>query len=237
MRIITGIACTTHLDLQNERMTKSALMSMASQINKKFIPQLVDHNWAKHIGAILYGEVFQLKDGEYALGIVLGIFTNSKEKLTYKTGTANKVWKDFKKYFDISNLLRLNEHKHLNKRDNPSPKKMSTADLLEKYLDSTQVSPDGSIYTVKRFIASTGDLRIEVYPKDHFPPHFHVISKNRGINARFHIKTLEVINSKSCNIKQSDIFKIQNFLRVTPNIVEKLQNEYSRLQEASSRSL
>ncbi len=230
MKIITGIASTTHIDRHNERMAKSALDSMAEQIKERFIPQLVEHDPDQHIGVILYGEVFQLKDGEYALGVVLGIFENNEEKETFKTGQPNNVWQDYKKYLDIDELLKLNEQNHQTKQINFFSKDSNIADLLETHLNSTQVLPDGTVYKIKRFIASTGDLRIEVYPKDHSPQHFHVISKQRKIDARFDIATLNLINTKQGSIQEKDIKKIQNFFNIFPDCLEKLRNEHARMR-------
>lgn len=228
MKITTGIASTTHIDRHNERMAKSALDSMAEQIKDRFIPQLIEHDPNQHIGVLLYGEVFQLNDGEYALGIVSGIFENEQEKKDYKTGDSNKIWQDYKKYLDIDELVKMNEqNKQMAKANNP--KQANIADLLETHLDSTQVLPNGTVYKIKRFIASTGDLKIEVYPKDHEPEHFHVISKQRKINARFDIKTLDHINNKQGSISSSDIKKIQNFFDTHPKMLEFLKNEHARL--------
>lgn len=229
MKITTGIASTTHIDRHNERMAKSALDGMAKQIKEKFIPQLIEHDPNQHIGVVLYGEVFQLKDGEYALGIVSGIFENEQERERHKTGKPNDVGQDYKKYLNIDELLKMNERNHQTNKANHSPQQDNTADLLETHLDSTQVLPDGTVYKIKRFIASTGDLRIEVYPKDHEPEHFHVISKQRKINARFDIKTLVHINDKQGSISSSDIKKIQNFFKANSSFLKKLKAEHARL--------
>lgn len=229
MIIITGIASTTHIDRHNERMAKSALDGMAKQIKERFIPHLIEHDPNQHIGVILYGEVFQLKGGEYALGIVSGLFEN-KEEEEFKTRQPNNVWQNYKKYLDIAELQKLKEQNHQSKEISSSLKNSNISELLETHLDSTQVLSDGTVYKIKRFIASTGDLRIEVYPKDHeHQPHFHVISKQRGINARFDIKTLNFINNKRGSIKEKDVKKIQNFLRTNPDILEKLKKEHERL--------
>jgi hypothetical protein len=71
--------------------------------------------------------------------------------------------------------------------------------------------PDGRAYKIKRFIAATEDLQIEVYPKNHQPSHFHVILKQRDINARFDIHTLELVNMKEGKIKEGDIKKFKIF--------------------------
>lgn len=229
MKITTGIASTTHIDRHNERMAKSALEGMAEQIKKKFIPQLIEHDPNQHIGVILYGEVFQLKDGEYALGIVSGLFETNKEIEKFKTGQSNNVWHDYKKYLDIAELLKLNKQNYQSKQTSLTSKNTNIADLIETHLDSTQVLPDGTVYKIKRFIASIGDLKIEVYPKDHNPQHFHVVSKQRKINARFSIKTLEHVNTKQGVISANDIKKIQNFFQTNPKILDFLKNEHSRL--------
>jgi len=230
MKILTGIASTTHIDRQNEQMEKSALNSMANKIKERFIPQLIEHDPNQYIGVILYGEVFQLKDGEYALGIVSGIFENKDEKEIFKTGQSNNIWQDYKKYLDIGKLRKLNEQNHQSKQISSTPKNLNIADFLKTHLDSTQVLPDGTVYKIKRFIASTGDLRIEVYPKDHSPQHFHVISKQRKIDARFDIQTLNLINAKQGSIQEKDINKIQNFFKIYPNYLKKLKSEYARMQ-------
>lgn len=229
MKIGIGIASTTHIDRHNERMAKSALDGMADQIKGKYIPQLVEHDWNRHVGVLLYGEVFQLKDGEYALGVVAGLFENEDEKNKFKSGQPNKVWQNYKHYLNTEELIGLSNRKEPDLvSQNRIP--VNVADLLETHLDSTQVLPDGRVYKIKRFIAATGDLRIEVYPKDHEPSHFHVISKQRGINARFDIHTLELVNMKEGKIKKDDIKKIQDFFRISPTLLNRLRNEHSRMQ-------
>lgn len=230
MKIVTGIASTTHIDRHNERMAKSALDGMAEQIKEKFIPQLIEHDPNQHIGVFLYGEVFQLNDGEYALGIVSGIFENDQERERHKTGKPNDVWQDYKKYLDIDELLKMNDQNNRTNQEKHPDKQSSIADLLETHLDSTQVLPDGTVYKIKRFIAATGDLRIEVYPKDHeHQPHFHVISRQRGINARFDLTTLDLMNMKQGTMQGNDVRKIQNFFKINPDILKKLKNEHKRL--------
>lgn len=230
MKITTGIASTTHIDRHNERIEKSALDGGAEQIKERFIPLLIEHDWNQHIGVVLYGEVFQLKDGEYALGFVSGIFENNEERERYKTGQPNDVWQDYKECLDVDGLLKLAEQNNQASQINPSSKSPNIAALLETHLDSTQVLPDGRVYRIKRFIAATGDLRIEVYPKDHNPQHFHVISKQRKINARFDIQTLSLINMKQGKIKEEDVRKIQDFFKTHPQCLEKLRSEHARMQ-------
>lgn len=229
MKIFTGIASSTHIDLHREKMTKDALDGMAKQINERYLPYLIEHDPNKLIGVVLYGEVFQLKDGEYALGNVAGLFENEEERKIFKINQPNKVWKDCKKYLNINELTQLIDGKD-NGKNYENVKEWNIADWLETHLNSTQVSSEGLVYKIKRYIANAGDLRIEVFPKDHYPAHFHVISKQRGINARFNIETIELISIKEGKIKNDDIKKIQNFFKTHPFFLEKLNNEIKRLK-------
>jgi hypothetical protein len=97
------------------------------------------------------------------------------------------------------------------------------------FLDSSKIWEDGSVYRIKHLVASTQDLRIHVYAKDHWPPHFHVVSRQRGINARFDLKTLEHISTKAGVIRPDDVKKIHAFLKQYPEVLVRLKDEYARL--------
>lgn len=232
MKIIVSIASTTHIDRHNERISKSVLDDMAKQTKDKYIPLLFNHEWDRQIGVNLYGEVFLLHDGEYALGMVSGLFENENEKEHFKIGQPNIVWIEYKKYLNTDELIEKMSSKNQEKHTIPSVKpNRNISDYLEEYLNSTQVTPDGKLYKIKKFIASFGDLKIDIYPKDHKnPTHFHVTSLQRGINARFDINTLELINIKCGKINQKDIKKIQTFFKETPSLLEKLKSESLRME-------
>lgn len=234
MKIYIGIASTTHIDRHGDRLSKDALDDMARQINEKYIPKLIDHDWNKHVGVILYGKVFRLEDGEYALGAVSGLFEDTLEFQKFKSGDKNIVWKDYRKFLNVNELVttlhnKAKETNEIQDNFNKQGTARNVADLLETHLDSTNVLPDGTVYKIKRFVTSAGDLRIEVYPKDHYPTHFHVISKQRKFNARFNLNTLEFESMKSGKISNGDIRKIQNFFRDYPKMLIRLKEEYSKL--------
>ncbi len=110
------------------------------------------------------------------------------------------------------------------------PETQTVADQLELHLDSTEIAPDGSVYLIKRRITSVGGLEIYVYPQDHDPPHFHVVSKQRKIDARFHLETLEVISMKRGEIRQKETRQIQDFFRTHPDALADLKVAYRQLQ-------
>lgn len=235
MIIQTWIASTTHLDRQNQKMSKEALEWMAEQINFKFIPQLIEHDFENQIWVLLYWEVFLLPDWEFWLWVVIWIFQNIEDKNIFKNYENNNVSNIYKKYFNVDEFVKLFlENK--NREDNIQIEKdtdndeLNFANLLEKHLNSTSVTPSGDIYIIKRFVASTNWLKIEVYPKDHFPPHFHVVSKERDLNARFDLDSFDYISTKNWKITDKQKRQIKNFLETNPKIVEKLKNTYIRLQ-------
>ncbi len=239
MKIQIWIASTTHIDGHNERVAKSALDGMAEQIKQKYIPRLIEHDWNRQIGVGMYWEVFQLNDWEYALWVVYGIFENEEEKNTYKTWGVNTVRKEYQKYLNINELIKMSaenieNNKSVEKQEN---NKMDAANMLEMYINSTGLLPTWEVYKIKRFIAWTWDLRIEIYPGDHDLqhkennwPHFHIISKQKNFNARFDLETFEYVDNKYWKISDKDKKKVKTFLLENPEVVEKLKSEYERLK-------
>ena len=225
MKIITAIASTTHIDRHNERMSKEALDSFAKAICTKFIPVLIDHDPKLQIGVLFYGKVIRLDDGEYALYVAQGQFESEEEKQSYTIGAPNKIWEKYTKYLSDFTDAQVSK-KDVSKI---APRESNLAELLETHLDSTQIWTDGSVYKIKRFIASAGDLEIHVYPKDHLPAHFHVLSKQRDINARFNLENLDLINLKTGKIRESDVKKIKNFFELHPDELAKLRSEHKRM--------
>lgn len=226
MILSIAIPATTHVDRHHERFALSALEGMAVQINSKYIPFRIEHNEDWEIGVSLCAVVKPLFGGHFALVVVYGRFESSEEALKYSKNQINRV---HSKYMKLIRDLDLSDYKSI--QSTPAAKKpQNLADWLELHLDSTKVSKDGRVYKVKHFIASTGDLSIHVYPKDHNPPHFHVLSKQRGIDARFHISTLEHLSDKRGRILKKDIKKIQNFFAQNSHFLVSLRSEYDRLQ-------
>lgn len=231
MRIVTGIASTTHVDAHNDRFTKAALEGGAEQIRARYIPYLVDHDFNRQIGVLLCGRVEPLIDGEFGLMIVAGLFEEEVERQHYVNGAPNIVWQRYLHHLDDAQhaIELLREHS----REEAEVKKHNSEDIaaqLETHLDSTSIWIDGRVYQVKHLVASTGDLSIHVYPKDHPPAHFHVVSKQRGIDARFSLDTLEPINVKEGALSSRDAKKIRNFFETHPDQVAKLRSEHARMQ-------
>ncbi len=71
-------------------------------------------------------------------------------------------------------------------------------DWLEASLNSvfcrTRILPDGRIYEVRYLVDKVDHLKIIVRPKEHPPPHFHVISNQ--IDASFSVKDCEWLKGK-----------------------------------------
>lgn len=64
--------------------------------------------------------------------------------------------------------------------------------FLKRNLDSCQVWPDGTVlHTRQRVDVVAGRLKIEIYPKEHAPAHFHV--KYNNIDASFEIENCKLI--------------------------------------------
>jgi hypothetical protein len=57
--------------------------------------------------------------------------------------------------------------------------------MLQKCLQNTVVTELGEVYEIKKLVDKINNLKIHIYPNDHNPPHFHVLTDN--INASFRI--------------------------------------------------
>lgn len=85
-------------------------------------------------------------------------------------------------------------------------------DLLKYYLGLDDVSLEKHLnekaLATKERVETINDLQVKIYPNDHNPPHFHVVSKNREIDAKFTIENCELIsgNMSSKNLKKIEAF-------------------------------
>ncbi|WP_078118529.1 DUF4160 domain-containing protein [Thiosocius teredinicola] len=51
------------------------------------------------------------------------------------------------------------------------------------------IGEDGSLYYIRQLVAQVKGLKIEVFAKEHAPPHFHV--RGGGVNASFSLESCE----------------------------------------------
>jgi hypothetical protein len=99
-----------------------------------------------------------------------------------------------------------------------------------RFLDLSEVTPNGevSLRVEKNFIASVDDLEIHVY-RDHNPPHFHVKSKQRNIDAQFTLEGCELWNDPSGKVRSKDVKKIKLYFKENPEDFAYLKEEYNRM--------
>lgn len=221
------IASSTHLDLHHERMSRDFLESSATALRELYRPLLIDHDFDRQIGVILNAKVAELPDGEYGLFLVVGKFQQSAEVSSYKTGEANVVHEEYDRAFEGLEEYLWSEWT-VGPEVTPLDHELDVAELLALHLDSTKIDESGEVYKVKRHIASVGGLEIHVF-KDHLPAHFHVISKQRKMNARFSLETLEYLSTKNGVVKADDLKKIIDFFQRHPDQLAILRAEHLRL--------
>lgn len=73
-------------------------------------------------------------------------------------------------------------------------------DILNKYWAYSDEVIDVMLeingYEIKQNVANINELEVVIYTNDHNPPHFHVISKDKSINAKFTIENCEQISGE-----------------------------------------
>ena len=75
---------------------------------------------------------------------------------------------------------------------------------LLSVFNRTKITADGKVAEIRYLVENINNLKIEIRPKEHAPPHFHVISGK--INASFSIVECNLLKGK---IKNKDIKKIK----------------------------
>jgi hypothetical protein len=95
---------------------------------------------------------------------------------------------------------------------------------LEKYLNRTVITPDGEFYFIKELVGRIRNLKIEIYPNDHNPPHFHVKSSDNSINAVFRLDNCQLIKG---DLKSKDRKRIEKFFEdeTTKDLMKEMWNK------------
>lgn len=57
--------------------------------------------------------------------------------------------------------------------------------FLAYLLNNSDVLYDGTVVEQRKLVERIGNIKIEIFPGDHDPPHFHVRYPDNKINARF----------------------------------------------------
>lgn len=220
---------STRPDKYGTAFSKEALFDGAKQINIKYLPVNIEHDRSNVIGVVLYAEVHELLDGEWFLMNVSGLFEENDDKELFKAGLSNIESSNPKYPKLIADELE-NFRLHLKTVPITKYKIPNTLEgQIEQYLDRTKVDENGNVYEIRAFIDSVGDLKIEIYPNDHNPPHFHITSRQRGINARFNLTTLKFIDNKKGSrgrLTSNDIKKLESFFEMHPQAQEELRKRY-----------
>lgn len=224
---ILAIASTTHKDLHGMRMAKQLMLDFRSSIKSKYIRYQINHDdTGPRLGVLVSAKVFEMPDGETALGVIILKHSDDNVAAQFPVGAPNTVFDQFQDAIDIKILLVM----HAVEMIGYTEVGQSLEDQLESFFRSHIVGPDGKIRINKYLVTKVGDFRIEVYPKDHRPTHCHIISKQRGINARFTIDPFDRLDAKPGKLSTNDEKIIKLFFRTHPDELAHLKLQAERLQ-------
>ena len=89
---------------------------------------------------------------------------------------------------------------------------MDSEDLLskqmDKYINRTLVNEEFGVYFIKELVGKIRNMKIEIYPNDHNPPHFHVKSNDLSIDATFRLDDCTLLKGQ---IDSNDLKRIKAF--------------------------
>lgn len=222
-----AIASTTHEDLHGMRISKSALLDFRNSISENYIRYQINHNDdGPKLGVLAGAKLFEFPDGETGLSVIIIKHSDPEKAAIFSVGGLNNVFDQFQEAIVVDFLLAL----HAVKMANYVRTELSLEDQLEAFFQSHIVGADGQIRTNKYLVTKVGGFRIEVYPEDHRPAHFHLISKPRKIDVRFTIDPLEWLSDKQGTISNKDEKIVKLFFRTHPSELKKLKLEAKRLK-------
>jgi hypothetical protein len=81
--------------------------------------------------------------------------------------------------------------------------------------------------SIKERIATIRNMQIIIYPNDHNPPHFHVVSKDKTVNAKFTLNDCKFISG---SISNKDLQRVELFYSdvKTQIVMEKIWGKYHK---------
>lgn len=103
------------------------------------------------------------------------------------------------------------------------------ADILVEYFEFDEEAFDffleNGFVTEKERISRIKNMEVRIYPNDHNPPHFHVISADYKVNAKFLIETGEYLSGQ---ISTKNLNRINVFWKdpKTKIVMEKVWKKY-----------
>ncbi len=93
---------------------------------------------------------------------------------------------------------------------------------LHRYVNNTEVIDDQEVYFIKRLVEKIRNMKIEIYSNDHNPPHFHVKSDCKSIDAVFGLYDGSFIEGQ---ISGKDKRRIEAFYQNGKDLLIKVWNE------------
>jgi hypothetical protein len=221
------IASTTHKDLHGMRMAKQVLDGFEQAVRQKYYPLQFNHDDdAPRLGVMVSAKVFTLPDGETALGAAIIKHSSPELAALYPAGAANTVFDKFLPAVDIQALLIGHQIKMMRYVE----VKLTLEDQLEAFFQSHIVGPDGQIRTNKHLVTNIGSFQVVVWPEDHRPAHFHLISKPRNIDVSFTIHPVERLKDNIGKISNKQIKLVKLFFSTHPDELLKLHQAAVRLK-------
>ncbi|PKP01668.1 MAG: hypothetical protein CVU11_14560 [Bacteroidetes bacterium HGW-Bacteroidetes-6] len=92
--------------------------------------------------------------------------------------------------------------------------------FLEKVVNSGRYDPELGLYFTKEQVAKYRNMKLEIYPNDHPPAHFHVKSRDKSIDAKFRLDSGEYMSGKITNQDKKAIFEYYNIPQVNQRLFE-----------------
>jgi hypothetical protein len=115
--------------------------------------------------------------------------------------------------------------------ENEIPKMLKAMEsFLDVHYDEIITDKEGNyqIYSKKALVGKIKDFEIIIYPNDHGnPDHFHLISKQRSLNIRLNLYTLEPLQGE--HISRKDLKRIKFIMKFPSDLHQRILLKYQDL--------
>ena len=115
--------------------------------------------------------------------------------------------------------------------ENEIPKMLKAMEnFLDVHYDEIIIDEEGNyqLYSKKALVERINDFEIVIYPNDHGnPDHFHLISKQRSLNIRLNLHTLEPLKGE--HISRKDLKRIKFIMKFPSDLHQRILMKYQAL--------
>lgn len=106
--------------------------------------------------------------------------------------------------------------------------------FLEKVINSGRFDPEMGLYFTKEQAGQVRNMKLEIFPDDHQPAHFHVKSRDNSIDAKFLLASGEFLSGTITSRDKKAIEEYYHITKVKQRLFEVWEKFHGELNTKKS---